>query len=57
MVEDRDGKASILFGIYGIPETILINKELIIIKKIVGPIDEKQFKEIINLIQWYSKKF
>ncbi|MBL6857540.1 MAG: DsbE family thiol:disulfide interchange protein [Pelagibacteraceae bacterium] len=51
VVEDRDGKASILFGIYGIPETILINKELIIIKKIVGPIDEKQFKEIINLIQ------
>ena len=51
MVEDREGKASILFGIYGIPETILINKELIIIKKIVGPIDEKQFKEIINLIQ------
>ena len=51
VVEDREGKASILFGIYGIPETILINKELIIIKKIVGPIDEKQFKEIINLIQ------
>ena len=50
-VEDQEGKASVLFGIYGIPETILINKELIVIKKIVGPIDEKQFKEILNLIQ------
>tara|TARA_B110000971_G_scaffold159516_1_gene163004 strand:- start:853 stop:1374 length:522 start_codon:yes stop_codon:yes gene_type:complete len=51
VVEDQDGKASILFGIYGIPETILINKELIIIKKIVGPIDKKQFEEILNFIQ------
>ena len=51
VVEDQDGKTSILFGIYGIPETILINKELIIIKKIVGPIDKKQFEEILNFIQ------
>ena len=34
VAEDKDGKASILFGIYGIPESILINKELIIVKKI-----------------------
>jgi cytochrome c biogenesis protein CcmG/thiol:disulfide interchange protein DsbE len=49
VAEDPDGKTSILFGIYGIPESILINKELTIIKKIVGPIDQRQFKEILSL--------
>ncbi|MDC0426539.1 DsbE family thiol:disulfide interchange protein [Pelagibacteraceae bacterium] len=51
VAEDSDGKASIFFGIYGIPESILINQDLTIIKKIVGPIDEKQFMEILKLIQ------
>ena len=49
--KDIDGKTSILFGIYGIPESILINNELIVIKKIIGPIDEIQFNEILKLIQ------
>ena len=51
VAEDPDGKASILFGTYGIPESILINKELNIIKKIIGPIDQKQFEEILKLTQ------
>ena len=51
VAEDTDGKASILFGIYGIPESILINKELIIVKKIIGPMNQKQLKEILNLIK------
>ena len=51
VAKDRDGKASILFGIYGIPETIVINKELTIIKKIMGPIDQEQFEEILKLTQ------
>ena len=51
IAEDPEGKASILFGIYGIPESILINKELTIIKKIIGPIDQKQLKEILKLTQ------
>jgi cytochrome c biogenesis protein CcmG/thiol:disulfide interchange protein DsbE len=51
VAEDTDGKASILFGIYGIPESILINNELVIIKKIVGPIDPKQYEEILQLIK------
>jgi cytochrome c biogenesis protein CcmG/thiol:disulfide interchange protein DsbE len=51
VAEDPDGKTSILFGIYGIPESILINNELIIIKKIVGPIDQKQYEEILQLVQ------
>ena len=49
ILEDPDGRASILFGIYGIPESILINKELTIIKKIIGPMDQKQLEEILNL--------
>ena len=51
VAEDADGKASISFGIYGIPESILINNELVIIKKIVGPIDQKYYEEILQLIQ------
>ena len=51
VAEDTDGKASILFGIYGIPESILINNELVIIKKIVGPINPKQYEEILQLIK------
>ena len=33
---DKDGSISVKFGVYGIPESILINKEQIIIKKFVG---------------------
>jgi len=51
VAKDLDGRASILFGIYGIPESIIVNNELIIIKKIVGPIDQKQYEEILKLIQ------
>ena len=48
---DPDGRISILFGIYGIPESILIDSNLIIIKKFVGPIDQIQYNEILKLIQ------
>ena len=51
VAEDSNGKTSILFGIYGIPESILVNSELVIIKKIVGPINSKQYEEILQLIQ------
>ena len=51
IAEDSEGKASVLFGIYGIPESILINQELTIIKKIIGPVDQKQFEEIQKLVQ------
>ena len=49
--KDSDGKASVLFGVYGIPETILINNNLNIIKKIIGPIDQNQYNEILDLIK------
>tara|TARA_B100000767_G_C19706189_1_gene510641 strand:+ start:95 stop:619 length:525 start_codon:yes stop_codon:yes gene_type:complete len=48
---DLVGKISILFGVYGIPESILINSDLTIIKKIIGPIDQIQYDEILKIIQ------
>ena len=48
---DADGKISILFGIYGFPESILVNNELIVIKKIIGPIDQTQHDDILKLTQ------
>jgi cytochrome c biogenesis protein CcmG, thiol:disulfide interchange protein DsbE len=51
VAEDLDGKASILFGTYGVPESILVDKELTIIKKIIGPIGQRQFEEILKLTQ------
>ena len=47
---DIDGSVSVLFGVYGIPESILINKEQVIIKKFVGPIDETQYNELLSKI-------
>ena len=48
---DLEGRISILFGIYGIPESILIDNNLTVIKKIVGPIDQIQYNQILKLIQ------
>ena len=49
--KDTDGKISILFGIYGIPESILVNNELTVIKKIIGPIDQIQFEDVLKITQ------
>ena len=51
LAKDTIGKQSVNFGIYGIPESILINNETIVLKKFVGPLNEQNFndiKEIIN---------
>ena len=48
---DVDGKSSVSFGIYGITESILINKELKVIKKYIGPINPENILEIINEIK------
>jgi len=49
--KDLDGKISIVFGVYGIPESIIVNSDLTIIKKIIGPIDQIQYNEILSTIQ------
>ena len=51
LTRDSNGKQSVNFGIYGIPESILIDNKLTIIKKFVGPLtkqDVNNIKEIIN---------
>ena len=49
--KDSEGRISILFGIYGIPESILVDSNLTVIKKIVGPIDQIQYDGILKLTQ------
>ena len=51
LAKDENGKQSVRFGIYGIPESILINKELSIIQKFVGPLSVNDFKNIIKIIE------
>ena len=49
--KDTDGKKSINFGVYGIPETMIISKDMIILKKYIGPLDLKDFKEIERIVK------
>ena len=49
IADDQDGKQSIRLGIYGIPESILINSELIILKKYIGPLNLDDLNEIKKL--------
>ena len=44
---DNKGDIGIDFGVYGAPETFLINSKGVIIHKHVGPIDKNYFKNII----------
>ena len=46
LAKDEQGRQSVNFGIYGIPESILIDKEFTIIKKFVGPLNIEDLKEI-----------
>ena len=50
MAKDTSGKQSVNFGIYGIPESILINNETIVLKKFIGPLNEQDFNDIKKLI-------
>ena len=51
LAKDPDGKQSINFGIYGIPETILIDKDSNIVKKYVGPLNLKDVNEIRSIVK------
>ena len=50
LLKDVEGKKSVIFGIYGIPESLLINNDNIIIKKFVGPLSLDNYKEIKEMI-------
>ena len=48
---DKDGSISIEIGAYGIPETYIVNSQGIIIFKHVGPINQKIYLKINELIK------
>ena len=50
MAKDTTGKQSVNFGIYGIPESILINNDTIVLKKFVGPLNEQSLNDIMEII-------
>ena len=51
LAKDELGKDSVYFGIYGIPESILIDKDLTVIKKFVGPISKNEFNYIVKTVE------
>ena len=51
LAKDSSGKQSVNFGIYGIPESILIDNKFNILKKIIGPLNEKDLEEIKEIIK------
>ena len=51
LAEDKNGKNSVNFGVYGIPETILIDSELKILKKYIGPLNIKEVNEIRKIVK------
>lgn len=44
---DRQGRASIEWGVYGVPETFLVDAQGIIFYKHVGPINETKLRKVI----------
>ena len=50
LAKDNKGKQSINFGIYGVPESILVDSEFIILKKFIGPLSKEDVEEIKKII-------
>ena len=51
IIIDNDGTLSIEFGAYGVPETFIIDKNKMIIRKFIGPIDKEIVEEIKLIIK------
>ena len=47
---DKQGTISINFGAYGVPETFLINDDNKVLKKYIGPLNDKDVNEIKKII-------
>ena len=52
---DDKGRIAIDWGVYGIPETFVVNSEGIIKYRLVGPISEKEYKKISLVINKIKK--
>ena len=49
-VADREGNAAIDWGVYGAPETFLVDADGVIRHKIVGPLDETSYRDLMDRI-------
>ena len=47
VILDNNGDIAIDFGVYGAPETFLVNQKGIIIHKHVGPIDHNYYDKVV----------
>ncbi|MGD9521925.1 MAG: DsbE family thiol:disulfide interchange protein [Tepidiphilus sp.] len=47
-VLDLEGRVAIDYGVYGVPETFLIDAEGVIRYKHIGPIDERAWREVLQ---------
>jgi len=48
---DKDGVVSIELGAYGVPETLVIDNNKIILKKFIGPLNNQSLEEIKLLVK------
>jgi cytochrome c biogenesis protein CcmG/thiol:disulfide interchange protein DsbE len=56
-VVDRDGRLGIDFGVYGVPETFVIDKHGVIRHKHIGPITAEVLEtKIVPLVRELQKK-
>jgi len=52
IVSDKRGMTAINWGIYGVPETFVINKKGIVVYKFVGPISDRKLNDkLIPLVE------
>ena len=51
VLKDIDGTDSIFLGAYGVPETFIINNQLKVLKRYIGPINQENVIEIKNLLK------
>ena len=51
ILKDPNGTKSIFLGAYGVPETYIIDRELIILRKYIGPINFENEIEIKQLVK------
>ena len=51
ILKDINGTKSIFLGAYGVPETFIIDKELNILRKYIGPINSENEIEIRKIVR------
>ena len=51
ILKDTNGTKSIFLGAYGVPETFIIDRELNVLRKYIGPINQENEIEIKKLIR------